>query len=105
MSDDCIRIRGARQNNLKGLDLELPLGELLVVTGVSGAGKAVRVPVKIGYVDGEWIEVREGLKAGEQVVTAGKVALREGSSVQVIGAEPAKVAAKADAAKTAGTKQ
>ena len=68
-------------------------------------GKAVRVPVKIGYVDGEWIEVREGLKAGEQVVTAGKVALREGSSVQVIGAEPAKVAAKADAAKTAGTKQ
>ena len=68
-------------------------------------GKAVRVPVKIGYVDGEWIEVREGLKAGEQVVTAGKVALREGSAVQVIGAEPAKVAAKADAAKTAGTKQ
>ena len=68
-------------------------------------GKAVRVPVKIGYVDGEWIEVREGLKAGEQVVTAGKVALREGSAVQVIGTEPAKVAAKADAAKTAGTKQ
>ena len=40
MSDDCIRIRGARQNNLKGLDLDLPLGELLVVTGVSGAGKS-----------------------------------------------------------------
>ncbi|WP_414710768.1 efflux RND transporter periplasmic adaptor subunit [Pseudoxanthomonas sp.] len=68
-------------------------------------GKAARVPVKVGYVDGEWIEVREGLKAGEQVVTAGKVALREGSAVQVIGAEPAKVAAKADAAKTAGSKQ
>jgi len=68
-------------------------------------GKAARVPVKVGYVDGEWIEVREGLKAGEQVVTAGKVALREGSAVQVIGAEPAKVAAKPEAAKTAGTKQ
>lgn len=68
-------------------------------------GKASRVPVKVGYVDGEWIEVREGLKAGEQVVTAGKVALREGSAVQVIGAEPAKVAAKADDAKTAGSKQ
>ncbi len=68
-------------------------------------GKAARVPVKVGYVDGEWIEVREGLKAGEQVVTAGKVALREGSAVQVIGAEPAKVAAKPDAAKTAGSKQ
>mgnify|MGYP006196717893 CR=1 FL=1 len=56
-------------------------------------------------LDGEWIEVREGLKAGEQVVTAGKVALREGSAVQVIGAEPVKVAAKAEDAKTAGTKQ
>jgi excinuclease ABC subunit A len=35
-----IRIRGARQNNLKNLDLDLPLGELLVVTGVSGSGKS-----------------------------------------------------------------
>ncbi len=68
-------------------------------------GKATRVPVKVGYVDGEWIEVREGLKAGEQVVTAGKVALREGSAVQVIGAEAAKVAAKPEAAKTTGSKQ
>ncbi len=40
MSKDCIRIKGARQNNLKGLDLELPLGELIVVTGVSGSGKS-----------------------------------------------------------------
>ncbi len=35
-----IRIRGARQNNLRGLDLDLPLGELTVVTGVSGSGKS-----------------------------------------------------------------
>ena len=35
-----IVVRGARQNNLKGLDLELPLGELIVVTGVSGSGKS-----------------------------------------------------------------
>ena len=48
------------------------------------AGKAARVPVKLGYADGEFVEVREGLKLGEQVVTAGKTALREGSSVQVI---------------------
>jgi excinuclease ABC subunit A len=40
MTDHCIRIKGARQNNLKGLDLELPLGELIVVTGVSGSGKS-----------------------------------------------------------------
>jgi excinuclease ABC subunit A len=37
---DVIRIRGARQNNLKDLDLDLPLNELIVVTGVSGSGKS-----------------------------------------------------------------
>ncbi|HEU4622509.1 MAG TPA: excinuclease ABC subunit UvrA [Burkholderiaceae bacterium] len=35
-----IRIRGARQNNLKNLDLDLPTNELIVVTGVSGSGKS-----------------------------------------------------------------
>lgn len=37
---ESIRIRGARQNNLKGVDLDLPLGKLIVVTGLSGAGKS-----------------------------------------------------------------
>jgi len=37
---DAIVIRGARQNNLRNLDLALPTGELLVVTGVSGSGKS-----------------------------------------------------------------
>ena len=37
---DAIRIRGARQNNLKNLSLEIPTGELVVVTGVSGSGKS-----------------------------------------------------------------
>jgi excinuclease ABC subunit A len=37
---NAIRIRGARQNSLKNLDIDLPLGELLVVTGVSGSGKS-----------------------------------------------------------------
>ena len=40
MSDDFILIEGARQNNLKGFDLRLPLNELIVVTGVSGSGKS-----------------------------------------------------------------
>ncbi len=35
-----IRIRGARQNNLKSIDLDLPLYGLTVVTGVSGSGKS-----------------------------------------------------------------
>ncbi|HLW26000.1 MAG TPA: excinuclease ABC subunit UvrA [Steroidobacteraceae bacterium] len=37
---DAIRIIGARQNNLKNLSLDLPLGQLIVVTGVSGSGKS-----------------------------------------------------------------
>jgi excinuclease ABC subunit A len=35
-----IRIHGARQNNLRNLSLELPLNQLVVVTGVSGSGKS-----------------------------------------------------------------
>ena len=37
---DSIRLRGARQNNLQSVDLELPLGKLIVVTGPSGSGKS-----------------------------------------------------------------
>lgn len=62
---------------------------------VARGGKAARVSVKLGYMDGEWAEVLAGLKPGDQVVTAGKVALREGSAVQVLGAQAAKTVAKA----------
>lgn len=64
-------------------------------------GKAVRVPLVLGYVDGEWVEVRGGLKLGEPVVTAGKVALREGTPVLVIDHDAAKAAAAKPAAKAA----
>ena len=35
-----IRLRGVRQNNLKNLDLDIPLNKMTVVTGVSGSGKS-----------------------------------------------------------------
>ena len=35
-----IRIRGARQHNLRNLDLDIPRGRLTVITGVSGSGKS-----------------------------------------------------------------
>src|SRR3954466_16174848 len=35
-----IRLRGVRQNNLKNVDLDLPLGKLIVFTGLSGSGKS-----------------------------------------------------------------
>ena len=58
------------------------------------AEKASRVPIKLGSIDGEWVEVLGGLKEGEPVVVAGKSALREGSVVQVIvpGSGPDKAA-------------
>src|ERR671915_534924 len=47
-----IVIRGARQNNLKNLDLSLPTNELIVVTGVSGSGKSSLVFDTI-YAEGQ----------------------------------------------------
>jgi excinuclease ABC subunit A len=40
MSSGVIRIRGARQHNLKNLDLDIRTGEMTVVTGPSGSGKS-----------------------------------------------------------------
>jgi excinuclease ABC subunit A len=35
-----IRVRGAREHNLKGVDLDIPREKLVVMTGLSGSGKS-----------------------------------------------------------------
>jgi len=40
MPDDVIRIRGAREHNLKNISLDIPRNKLVVITGLSGSGKS-----------------------------------------------------------------
>jgi len=40
MDGDAIRIRGARANNLKNIDIDIPRDKLIVMTGLSGSGKS-----------------------------------------------------------------
>ncbi len=40
MEDNFIKIRGARQNNLKDIDIDIPRDKLVVITGLSGSGKS-----------------------------------------------------------------
>ncbi|WP_305066742.1 excinuclease ABC subunit UvrA [Methanoculleus sp.] len=42
-SDRFIRLAGCRENNLKGIDANIPIGVLTVVTGVSGSGKSTLI--------------------------------------------------------------
>ncbi len=39
-NDNCIRVRGARQNNLQNLDVDIPRDKLVIITGLSGSGKS-----------------------------------------------------------------
>jgi len=68
-------------------------------------GKAVRVELGLGYDDAGFVEVRTGLQPGDEVVIAGKAALREGSTVQVIGKDKAVAAADKAPAAAQATKQ
>lgn len=52
MANDKIIIRGAREHNLKNIDLTLPRDKLVVMTGLSGSGKSSLAFDTI-YADGQ----------------------------------------------------
>ena len=40
LQSDCIKIIGARQHNLKNINLQIPKNKFVVITGLSGSGKS-----------------------------------------------------------------
>jgi excinuclease ABC subunit A len=69
-----IRIRGARGNNLKNIDVDFPLGVLCVVTGVSGSGKSTLVEqtlyaalARLLHKSGEVAAAHDGVEGSDQI--------------------------------------
>jgi membrane fusion protein (multidrug efflux system) len=52
----------------------------------TGAGKAARRKVKVGFSDNEWLEVLTGLSDTDKVITVGQEGLRPGTAVRLVGA-------------------
>jgi hypothetical protein len=79
-----------------GIGVERHAGALLIptealVTERAGAsvfvaadGKAQKIPVTVGFNDGERVEIVKGLDAGQPVILIGKLALAPGQAVKVI---------------------
>jgi len=67
----------------KALVLETDEDDIYVATD----GKAERRVLKLGYEDGERVEVMEGVAFGEAVITIGHEGLKNGSAVRVVGAD------------------
>ncbi len=47
----CLQVRGARVHNLRDVDVDIPLGRLVAVVGVSGSGKS-SLAMGVVYADG-----------------------------------------------------
>lgn len=81
-------------------DAALTVPRIALVEGAGEAavfvvedGKAVRRVLQLGYINGEYAEVLDGIEAGELVITQGRVAVRDGAEVEVLNAPAAAPAA------------
>ena len=70
-------------------------GEGLPAVFLVRDGRAVRTTIELGHLSGELAEVRGGLAEGDRVVTTGKVTLRDGALLQVLGLPETKIEAEA----------
>ena len=92
-----VRVRLAFGGERQGLSVPeealVPAGNDNFVFRVA-EGKAQRVTVKLGQRRGATVEIAEGLKAGDEVVTAGQLKLRDGVPVKAVPAGGPPAAAK-----------
>ncbi|MCB1030704.1 MAG: excinuclease ABC subunit UvrA [Acidimicrobiales bacterium] len=65
-STGAIRIRGAATNNLRDVDVDVPLGVLVVVTGVAGSGKS-------SLINGSLVETEMGAELGVVAIDQGAI--------------------------------
>ncbi|AEG44323.1 excinuclease ABC subunit UvrA [Isoptericola variabilis] len=61
-----LEIRGARQNNLVGVDVDVPTGVLTVVTGVAGSGKSSLIHGNLAGRDGVVVVDQSGIKGSRR---------------------------------------
>ncbi len=64
VTDNCITIQGARENNLKNIDVDIPLGLFVCITGVSGSGKSTLIN-EILFKELEILKKSSRIVAGE----------------------------------------